>query len=219
MWGANYNRAIGFLLLAVFLLIAPAFAADPLVGKIKAEDERCAECHGIDGKIRAPNESAKIPKLAGQSPDYLLKQFQDFRTGERHNDFMAMMARNLDDSDVVDILDWYANQPVMSGSGTVNQQGKTLFLQGDPARGIEPCANCHGVDGKGVQEPLAKYPALKPALIPIIGGQDWHYLEQQLRDWRAGERTNSQDGLMNRVTGKLSDSEINALSDFIAALK
>lgn len=219
MGNAKYNRGIRLLLLGLSIFISPAFAADPMAGKIKAEDERCAECHGIDGNIHAPNESAKIPKLAGQSPDYLLKQFQDFRSSERKNDFMAMMARNLDDSDVVDILAWYASQPVMSGTGTANPQGQTLYLNGDPARGIEPCASCHGVNGKGVQEALPKYPDLEPSLIPAIGGQDWHYLEQQLRDWRAGVRTNSQDGIMNKVTEKLSDSEINALSDFIAALK
>ncbi|HTF94497.1 MAG TPA: c-type cytochrome [Cellvibrio sp.] len=219
MGNAKYNRGIRLLLLGLSIFISPAFAADPMAGKIKAEDERCAECHGIDGNIHAPNESAKIPKLAGQRPDYLLKQFQDFRSSERKNDFMAMMARNLDDSDVVDILAWYASQPVMSGIGTTNPQGQTLYLNGDPARGIEPCASCHGVKGKGVQEALPKYPDLEPSLIPVIGGQDWHYLEQQLRDWRAGGRTNSQDGIMNKVTEKLSDSEINALSDFIAALK
>lgn len=198
---------------------AAAFPGDAAAGKVKAEEERCAECHGIDGNIHAPNESAKIPKLAGQSPDYLLKQFQDFRSGERHNDFMAMMAGNLDDADVVDILAWYASQPSMSGSGSTNLQGQQLFLEGDATRGIQACASCHGSDGKGVAKAVAGFPELDPALIPVLGGQDWHYLDQQLRDWRAGARTNSADGLMNKVTEKLSDAEITALNDFISALK
>lgn len=195
------------------------FSGDALTGKIKTKDERCAECHGIDGNMHAPNESAKIPKLAGQRPDYLLKQFQDFRSGERHNDFMAMMARNLDDADVVDILAWYSSQPAMSGEGSINVQGQKLFLEGDTKRGIQACASCHGANGKGVNEPVAGYPDLAPELIPIVGGQDWHYLDQQLRDWRAGIRANSQDGVMNSVTKNLTDAEINALNDFISALK
>ncbi len=198
---------------------ATDFPGNAAAGKIKAEDERCAECHGIDGNIHAPNESAKIPKLAGQSPDYLLKQFQDFRSGERHNDFMAMMARNLDDTDVVDILAWYASQPAMSGEGSTNPQGQALFLQGDAKRGIQACVACHGVDGKGVDKAVDGYPELDPASIPVLAGQDWHYLDQQLRDWRAGARTNSADGLMNKMTEKLSDAEITALNDFISGLK
>lgn len=206
----------------LFCGVPASVAAESHPGKTKAEDERCAECHGLDGNIHAPNESAKIPKLAGQSPDYLLKQFQDFRSGERHNDFMAIMARNLEDEEVADIFAWYASQPSMKGDSSVNADnplGKKLYLEGDAARGILPCAGCHGVDGKGVSQSPSSHPQLEPALIPVIGGQDWYYLDQQLRDWRAGVRTNSQDGLMNKVTKQLSDAEITALNDFISALK
>lgn len=196
-----------------------ALAADLQAGKVKAEDERCAECHGLDGNIHAPNESAKIPKLAGQSPDYLLKQFQDFRSGERKNDFMAMMARSLDDADVEDIFAWYASQPAMTGSGATSASGEKLFLEGDVKRGIVACASCHGRDAKGVREPIKDYPDLAPELVPVLAGQDWHYLDLQLRDWRAKERTNSQDGVMNKVTEKLTDAEITALNDYLSALK
>lgn len=199
------------------------FSADLQAGKQKAEDERCAECHGLDGNIHAPNESARIPRLAGQKPEYLLKQFRDFRTGERHNDFMALMARNLDDADVVDIIAWYAAQPVMHGggraNGKVNSLGEKLYREGDTRRGILPCAGCHGVDGKGVVNSPMGHPELEPALIPIIGGQDWHYLDQQLRDWRAGVRTNSRGAVMNEVTANLADAEITALNDYISTLK
>lgn len=215
----SLNQIILCLVFLCQSAVATELSGNAAAGKAKAEDERCAECHGVDGNIHAPNESAKIPKLAGQSPDYLLKQFQDFRSGERHNDFMAMMTRNLDDSDVVDVLAWYSSQPAMSGEGSINAQGQKLFLEGDTQRGIQACASCHGVNGKGVSEPVAGYPDLAPELIPIIGGQDWHYLDQQLRDWRAGIRANSQDGVMNSVTKNLTDAEISALNDFLSALK
>lgn len=217
-------RKLGRLLSALVFCCScyQTYAADLHPGKQKAEDERCAECHGVDGNIHAPNESAKIPKLAGQSPDYLLKQFQDFRSGERHNDFMAMMARNLADDDVIDILAWYGSQPVMRGEGTetpaAKSLGRTLYLEGDASRGILACAGCHGEDGKGARQSIPSNLPIEPKLIPVIGGQDWHYLEQQLRDWRSGERANSADALMNKVTEKLNDAEITALTDFISAL-
>lgn len=189
-------------------------------GKVLSNDERCQECHGVDGNIHANNEAGKIPKLAGQHPAYLLKQFNDFRTGDRHHDFMAMMARTVDDAIAVDIFAHYAAQPVMQGDAAkANPLGKKLYIQGDTARQIQACADCHGVDGRGL---APNHPApvtgLDLELIPIIGGQDWHYLDQQLRDWRSGERNNSSDGIMNKITANLRDDEIKALTDYISSL-
>lgn len=189
-------------------------------GKLLSNDERCQECHGVDGNIHANNEAGKIPKLAGQHPAYLLKQFNDFRSGDRHHDFMAMMARTVDDETAADIFAHYAAQPVMRGSGTDdNLLGKKLYLEGDSTRQIQACAICHGIDGRGLApnhpSPVA---GLGLEFIPIIGGQDWHYLDQQLRDWRSGERTNSSEGIMNNITANLRDDEIKALTDYISRL-
>lgn len=191
-------------------------------GKLLSNDERCQECHGVDGNIHANNEAGKIPKLAGQHPAYLLKQFNDFRSGDRHHDFMAMMARTVDDATAVDIFAHYASQPVMQGSGASKDDkplGKKLYLEGDSARQIQSCANCHGADGRGLAtNQSSPIEGLALEFIPIIGGQDWHYLDQQLRDWRSGERSNSSDGIMNKITANLRDDEIKALTDYISSL-
>lgn len=188
-------------------------------GKTSSYDERCQECHGVDGNIHANNEAAKIPKLAGQHPAYLLKQFNDFRSGARHHDFMAMMAKSVDDEIAVDIFAHYAAQPAMKGSVAGDSAGKKLYLEGDSARQIPACADCHGREGKGL---VADHPSPMAGVdrdfIPIIGGQDWHYLDQQLRDWRNGERANSADGVMNKVTANLTDIELKALTDYISSL-
>lgn len=228
----------GFLgqLLAIcsFGLCISAFAQEPDYalldsasadnGKVLSGDERCQECHGADGNIHANNEAGKIPKLAGQHSAYLLKQFNDFRSDARHHDFMAMMARTVDDATAADIFAHYAAQPVMqgerkAGKAVDNPLGEKLYLEGDDARQIQACANCHGVDGRGLASghpsPVA---GLALEFIPIVGGQDWHYLDQQLRDWRDGERSNSIDGIMNKITANLRDDELKALTDYIASL-
>lgn len=191
-------------------------------GKALSDDERCQECHGADGNIHANNEASKIPKLAGQHPAYLLKQFNDFRSGARHHDFMAMMARTVDDETAAHIFAHYSGQPVMKGEGSSNTIGKKLYTEGDGARQIQACASCHGADGRGLAPDSAANSAeivgLGVEFIPIIGGQDWHYLDQQLRDWRSGERTNSAAGVMNKVTANLRDEEIKALTDYISSL-
>lgn len=191
-------------------------------GKLLSNDERCQECHGVDGNIHANNEAGKTPKLAGQHPAYLLKQFNDFRSGDRHHDFMAMMARTVDDATAADIFAHYAVQPVMQGTGAGkhdNPLGKKLYLEGDSSRQIQACANCHGADGRGLApNHLSPVAGLGLEFIPIIGGQDWHYLDQQLRDWRSGERSNSSDGIMNSITANLRDDELKALTDYISRL-
>lgn len=193
--------------------IAPAIIGDAQAGKFKSEDSRCQECHGADGNGEGPavGGAGKFAKLAGQYPDYITKQIRDFRSGERKHDFMLIMAKSIDDTDSADIAAYFASQPKMKGDGKGdNAQGKNLFNNGDTARNILPCTSCHGVDGRGVDSPQQT--------IPIIGGQERQYLKVQLEAWRNGERHNSDAGVMNIFTKALTDTEIEALSDYISAL-
>lgn len=50
----------------------------------------CASCHGTKGRGKDPKNNL-FPVIAGQSKDYLMKQMNDFRSGERHNDPAGMM--------------------------------------------------------------------------------------------------------------------------------
>jgi cytochrome c553 len=77
-------------------------------------------------------------------------------------------------------------------------------------RNIMPCKSCHGENGKG------KYSVT--GCTPVIGGQHMIYLREQLRNWRKGERANSPGGVMNVIAKSLSDTEIQALADFISGL-
>lgn len=186
-------------------------AGDPIVGKAKADAERCMECHGEDGNGAGHSNGpeGKFAKLAGQSPAYILKQIQDFRSGARKHDQMAIMARSVADEDIVDIAAYFASLPRMRGDGQgAHPVGQALFEQGDPARGVLACVSCHGAQGKGLT-PLAS--------TPVIGGQEWRYLDKQLRDWRSGDRRNSPDGVMSQVLKPLTDTEIESLTNYLSA--
>lgn len=193
---------------------APAalLKGDPVLGKEKADAERCIECHGVDGNGagRSNGPEGKFAKLAGQHPDYILKQIRDFRSGARKYDQMAIMARSVSDEDVADIAAYFASQTAMQGQGgEAHASGKDLYERGDASRGIVACTTCHGANGKGV----AGLP-----LVPVIGGQEWLYLDKQLRDWRDGERRNSADGVMSNVTRKLTDKEIEELVNYLSGI-
>lgn len=198
---------VAAVLLSIHAAAANAAAADVAAGKFKSEDQRCQECHGSDGNGERPER--KYAKLAGQFPEYLVKQLQDYRSGARQHDFMSMTARSMDDADIVDISAYYASQSRMHGDGGGNDAvGKNLFQNGDASRNILPCVSCHVVIGAtetGVNN-------------PVIAGQEREYLAQQIFAWRSGERSNSGGGVMNLVSKSLTDAEIHALANYISSL-
>jgi cytochrome c553 len=193
------------------VLPTPNAPGDAAAGRDKAESERCQECHGPAGAGGNVDGSAggKFPRLAGQFPDYIVKQIHDFRSGARKSYAMTVMANTLDDDDLLDIAAFFATQPrPRSAAGSAADAGKRLYFSGDAARNITACARCHGESGQGAVDPDGP--------VPAIAGQEWHYLDKQLRDWRSGERRNSRDGVMNRNAQSLTDPEISALADFIS---
>ncbi|WP_216819796.1 c-type cytochrome [Zoogloea sp. LCSB751] len=197
---------------AVPIVAAPApRTGDPVAGARKSDDERCQECHGVDGHgfDQSASSEGRHPKLGGLPADYIVKQIADFRSGARKHDVMTVMARTVDPADIVDIAAYFSSQKPMKGDGKGdNPVGRALFEKGDPARGVAACVSCHGPAGKGI--------AALGAASPPIGGQEWRYLEKQLLDWRSGDRGNSTDGVMNRIAKSLSDEEVKALADYLA---
>jgi len=193
--------------------LSSSIKGDIAAGKTKVDDNGCQECHGADGNGQGLNNGAtgKFAKLAGQYPDYITKQIREFRTGERKHDLMAIMAKSIDDTDAADIAAYFASQKKMQGDrSSDNPVGKNLFANGDTSRNILSCVSCHGIDGKGIDQPQQT--------IPVIGGQEWKYLEKQLQDWRSSERHNSADGVMNIFAKQLTDAEILALTNYISGL-
>jgi cytochrome c553 len=182
---------------------------DPLAGKEKADAGRCLECHGSDGL----SGDTRIPNHAGQYAGYLVKQLTDFQSGARQHAVMSVMAEDLDAADIADIAAYFAAQNPMRGrDGSGNRAVPDLFAHGDTGRGIPACAGCHGWHGEGRADKDG-------TVYPVIGGQRKVYLHSQLVGWKLGERHNSPDGVMNRVAGRLSDDEIEALADYLSGLQ
>lgn len=191
-------------------VVAEAPKGDPVAGQFKSDSERCQECHGSAGQGMGHSNSTegKFAKLAGQYPEYIVKQIRNFRSGERKDDTMAMMANSISDADLADIAAYFSSQKPMRGDGgTAHPEGRKLFLNGDPARAIAACVSCHDAG-----------PAKASARSPIIAGQEWRYLEKQLLDWRSGERRNSAAGVMNQIARQLTDADIVALASYLSAL-
>lgn len=89
--------------LGCLVLPASANAADARAGRQKVTV--CQACHGLDGLSKNP----EAPNLAGQIEGYLVKALSAYRSGERKNESMNIVAKDLSDQDVADVAAYYAS--------------------------------------------------------------------------------------------------------------
>ena len=97
-----------FAALSILSLLIPACAqaADAKAGRKKAQ--MCAACHGIDGISKMP----MAPNIAGSPAMYLEKQIKGFRSEERKDETMNVVAKPLSDADIADLAAWYSGLTV-----------------------------------------------------------------------------------------------------------
>jgi cytochrome c553 len=168
----------------------------------------CAACHGADGNSPAPAN----PKLAGQMPEYIARQLAAFKENkDRKNPVMFAMASPLSPQDMQSVAAYYGAQKAKDGAARNKDTialGRKLYRGGDSAKGLPACASCHGATGAGM-----------PALYPRLAGQHAEYTELQLKAFRSKDRANDPSKMMRAIAEKMSDAEIQAVSDYIAGLR
>lgn len=187
-----------------------AEAAKPDVNKGQAiATSVCAACHGADGN----SASAAFPKLAGQHQGYLLKQLRDFKVkpGEkaaaRQNPVMAGMVASLSDQDMANVAAYFASQTPKGGAANdaaTVALGQKIYRGGIAEKGVPACASCHGPTGQGV-----------PVQFPRVSGQWADYTHTQLTAFAQASRKNE---VMQPIASRLTDTEMKAVSDYMAGL-
>ena len=93
---------------AAFAIGIPAARADGDAKAGRKKAMQCAACHGIDGISKLPN----APNIAGSPAIYLEKQIKAFRSEERKDEAMNVVAKPLSDADIADLAAWYAGLEV-----------------------------------------------------------------------------------------------------------
>jgi cytochrome c553 len=166
----------------------------------------CAACHGPDGN----SVITANPKLAGQFPEYLAKQLNEFKSGKRANAVMGPMSATLaTPEDVLNVAAYFASQTPKGGTAKSNgkgSDGELIYKGGILAKGVPACASCHSPNGAGI-----------PVQFPHLAGQHAEYNLNQLKAFRSGERANAP--MMRVIASKLSDPEMEAVVDYIQGLK
>ena len=170
----------------------------------------CQGCHGVHGEGNAP---AAIPRLAGQSVEYLSKQLEDYASGDRANPVMQNFAKPLTHADIEALATYFSTTnapraviPSTASPGELDL-GRRLAQQGSEAQRVQACDNCHGPDGVGVLH-----------AAPYLAGQSAEYLTSALTSFQQQTRKNDPGKLMTSVAGQLNKSDIAAAAAYFSSL-
>lgn len=200
------------LMLALVMLVG-GIALASAAGKIKGDPakaepivtEACAPCHGQDGNSPVPN----FPKLAGQSPEYLLLELKEFKTARRQSEIMAPFLVPLSEADMINLAAYFSAQKPAPGEVTKPEllaAGKKVYLEGNPDSGVPACDSCHEENGAGSGK------------FPRIAAQNVDYTLEQFKLYATHVRKNGVKAM--RVVGeRLTDQEAEAVAQYLAGMK
>ncbi len=191
------KNCLTLLALTALTQLFPAMAQDLEAGRSKSAI--CAACHGADGNAVAPI----FPNLAGQNWRYIYIQLKDFKEGRRSNPLMDSMAAPLSRQEMIDIANYFAAQKAKPSSFKADD---AKILLGKAKADENLCAMCHLGGFSGQNE------------IPRVAGQQYDYVVQQLKNFKARTRTNDA-GNMTSVAQSLTDADIENIAHYITSLR
>jgi cytochrome c553 len=167
----------------------------------------CAACHGSEGK----HNIFQWPNLAGQHPKYFVKQLKDMKDGSLRNvPAMSSLIATLSAQDIDDLAAYYAKIPIAQGSTPKEfvQRGEQLYRVGDFSKRITACIACHGPKGTGNGQ----------AGFPVLSGQHAEYTLLQLIAFKDGKRKNDLNHIMQDISSKMNQKDMNAVAHYIEGL-
>jgi len=195
---------------AALALWASGAPAAPPPDTMAQRMQACVACHGQEG--RATNHGF-FPRIAGKPAGYLYNQLVNFREGRRSNAAMAYLVDHMSDAYLREIAEHFAAldlpyPPPQTGSAPLAllARGEQLVRQGDAARGIPACAQCHGAAMTGVA----------PAM-PGLLGLPRDYLLAQFGAWRTGQRRAPAPDCMAEIAKRLSAEDVSAMATWLSA--
>jgi len=165
---------------------------------LAADPQLCAACHGPAGNSIIPVN----PSLAAQPEQSISIQLFQFREGNRKDAQMTPMAANLTNKEMNELAAYFSKQKAAAPSHKTSPEnaaaGAKLAQQFN-------CVQCHGPALLGQQH------------IPRLAGQQYGYLLEQLRKFKAQKRADL-DGNMTSAAQPLTDKDIEILVDYAAGL-
>jgi cytochrome c553 len=170
----------------------------------------CTACHGDQGRA---GPDGYYPRLAGKPAGYLFNQLENFQQGRRQyglmqglidplsRDYLRAMAVYFSELHIP-----YPAPAPATAPPTVLASGRSLVLEGDVKRGLPACVSCHGQALTGVQP-----------FTPGLLGLPRDYINAQLGGWQTGQRKAHSPDCMATIAKRLSDADVNAISQWLSS--
>ncbi len=191
-----------FLIFILVICINPLHASEELA--LPIVQDKCQHCHGLEGEA----SNILYPRLAGQHKKYIVKQLHDFRSGRREGT-MNDMAKGLTDPEIAALADYFSSKPTLKHrvrNKELAQVGWYIFHRGNEYSGVPACASCHGENGEGSDK------------LPRLAGQHKRYVIDQLMEFNNRKRNND-NAIMHSIAEKLTELEIQAVSNYVSGLE
>ena len=155
-----------------------------------------------------------MPRLAGQSPEYLQNQLQAFIDRRRTNPVMFNVAHVLNPSMQKALADHFRDlnpRPLGGAPRELVGEGKRIYQEGVPAANVPPCASCHGPETKGADA------------FPRLAGQLNDYIIKKLTNWdkERGQQKDQPDNsaIMQPIAHDLTEAQIRAVAAYVSYLE
>jgi cytochrome c553 len=93
---------------SMFLVFSGAAHAEGDAAAAKEKNSMCLGCHGIPDWRTAFPTVYHVPKIGGQSEQYLIDALNQYKNGERSHPSMKALAESLSEQDIKDFAAYYA---------------------------------------------------------------------------------------------------------------
>ncbi len=180
------------------LAVATAFGQQ---AQLKGDAQRgrtvaytCLGCHGIEGYRNAYPDYA-VPRLRGQSEQYIISALHDYKSGQRDHPTMRLQASSLSDQDIADVAAYFSGTPLVATGTSKRPVPKAAQL----------CVSCHGTEGVGVTP-----------MYPNLAGQHASYLTRAIQEYHNKDRLNP---IMDSMAASLKPEDVTAIVDYFSSLK
>jgi cytochrome c553 len=180
-------------------------------GELRGKIEYCTDCHGSSGQGYFGFYT--MPRLAGQTPEYLANQLRAFAERRRDGGLPIKLSRihSIRPGLRMALANHFSGlNPKTLGRGPSELvgSGRKIYQEGVPDANVPACAACHGPQAQG-SGPTAR-----------LAGQLYRYTRKQLSTWSKGRGSDTEHtAIMQTIANTMSKQQIDAVAAYLNSLK
>jgi len=194
---ASSQAALAACLVSALVSQPVAAQGDVAQGKILADT--CKGCHAVASYTNV-YPTYHVPRIAGQSADYITSALKLYRDGNREHPTMIAQAASFSDEQIEAVAAW-----ISSVGPQLEAPAPGTQLPASAPQAAQVCAACHGPTG------ISSIPT-----NPHLAGQQLDYIQQALSQYKSGERKGPNAIAMQAQLSAVSAEDLAAIAAYYA---